>query len=209
MSILGRSLWFATGGGPLFVASAKTSNVGAGTTLVIAKPTGTIQGDLMIAFMCCSGGGGPTWTGDTSWSELIDQTAAPSIRVASLVAGASEGASYTFTCSNSRVLSGIIVTYRAAAYDTIGTINTSNPIVAPQITAAVSNSVLLGFFADTGSSATFSTPSNMLVVDSDSDANLSSWALFSQSVGAGATGTKTSTSSSGTGGGLLLSIKPG
>lgn len=195
-----------------FVAYATTINGSSGETLTINKPTGTVDGDLMIAVMnCMSSSGTQTWTGDTGWTEIYDQASAPTLRIAYKVAS-SEGASYTFT--NSYALAecgGTILAYRGAAYDVIGSVVTATgttPIVAPSITAV--GGVLLGCFADRIAGVTFTTPSGMASVSSNSVVR-PSFNVFSETIVAGATGTRTSTPSGGAGsitGGILLAIKP-
>lgn len=195
-----------------FVASAQTQV--NSNTLTINKPTGTQSGDLLIAL--CSAKNARTWTGDTGWTEVIDQgTASPAIRVAYLVAGGSEPASYSFTVSPSEDLSGVIVAFRYAAYDTIGTISTtqsSGVQTAPQITLSASGSALLAFFANHSSNRTWSNPTSGLVsTATDSDANAPSWALYRElNLSSGSTGTRAATCSttSGNFGCILVGIKP-
>ncbi len=191
-----------------YISSTKTQNITNSTSLVISKPAGTIDGDLMVAFVN-SNDSGTTWTG-AGWTEAIDSTAsAIYYKIAS-----SEGSSYTFTNSASSLLQGYILTYRNAAWDTIGTFSTlSGSPVAPAITTTGGyNTVIAYFKAGNTTSATFTTPSPYTVVDSDSDdtATSSSSAIFSRSgFPAGTTGTVTSTISSGSlARGILLSIKP-
>lgn len=195
-----------------FVASAQAQNANA-LTVVISKPTGTQQGDLLIGL--CAAATGRTWTGDTDWTEVIDQGSAPSIRVAYKIAGASEPASYTFSLSSATNASGVIVTFRNAAYDTVGTIRTtasSSVQTAPAITLSSSSSAILALFAHDIGSRTWSSPTSGLVsTATDSDANNPSWALYRElNLSSGSTGTRSSTVSNVTGniGCLLVGIKP-
>lgn len=197
---------------PLLVGTASTQNGSTGATLTISKPTGTTQNNLMIAIMVSGNDVGTTWTGDTGWTEIKDQNASPDLRIAYKIAGASEGDSYTFTNSSSAdYLSGCILTYRNAAYDTIGTVGTATSggnCTAAQITVANNMSILIAAFANDRDSVTFPTPAGMSAVISDSGANSPSYAIFSQLVNAGASGTKSSdcSGSSGYVAGVLLSI---
>jgi len=195
-----------------FVASAQAQNAG-GSTVDISKPTGTQQGDLVVAL--CAAATGRTWTGDTGWTEVIDQGSAPSIRVAYKLAGASEPANYTFTLSASTNASGVVVTFRNAAYDTVGTISTtaSGSIqTAPAITLSSSSSAILALFAHDVNSRTWSSPTSGLVsTATDSDGNNPSWALYRElNLSSGSTGTRSATCSNVTGniGCLLVGIKP-
>ena len=196
---------------PTFIASASTQNASAGTTLVVNKPSGTQQGDLMVAVMAGGTNSGITWTGDTGWTEVADLGAKPSLRLAYKIAGSSEPSSYTFTGSNSITLSGSILTYRSAAYDTIGTFVTSTtPAPAPSISVSANYSMLIAAFANGATSTTCSTPPNMTARVTDNDATTPSYLVADELVAIGATGTRTSdigTISNG-GAGILMSIKP-
>lgn len=198
---------------PEFVASASTQNTSSGTTLVINKPTGTVEGDLMIAVMAASDAA-DGWTGDTSWTELADQGTTPStptLRVAYKVATASEGSSYTFTVATSRVLSGCIVTYRYAAYDTIaGTfVTAANPLVLTSISPSASQSCLIACGARGAISITLGTPTSMTARVTDADATAPSYIVCDQTVAKGPTGTRSMSAGSTTRvAGIMLAIKP-
>jgi hypothetical protein len=196
-----------------FIASAQ-AQVNLETTIVINKPTGTQQGDLMIAVISTDRST-VTWTQPSGWTEAVDQGASPSIMVSYRTAGASEGANYTFTSSNSVRSAGIIVTYRNAGFDVAGSISTaiaSNVQTAPAITMAQSKSTLLAYFIKGGNSITYSSPTSGLIsLATDSDGTAPSWALYSQNdVASGSTGSKSATGSSfALGPGcLLIGIKP-
>lgn len=195
-----------------FIAAAQTKNGASGTSLVINKPTGTAQNDIMVAVMVSiAGGGGVTWTGDTSWNEILEQGAVPSLRIAWKVAGGSEGPNYMFTASASNNLGGSILTYRNAAYDAIGSVSTDsvNPITATAVTVAVANSLVLAVYSDRGASSSYSTPTGFAAVDANSDATVLSWAIFSKAVGSGSSGTVDSTNTGGSNfASILLSLKP-
>jgi hypothetical protein len=192
---------FANGGIPPieFVALAQHQNSTTATTLVINKPTGVQEGDLMVAVMATDSS--VTWTGDTSWTEVSDTGNRTGLRIAWKRAGASEGASYTFTSSSSRRLSGVILAYRNATFGTMGTVQdystapSGNIMVAPSITVADPGSRLLAAYANRISSTTYTTPSGMTSRAVDANATAPSWHVFDQEVGAGASGTRSSTAS--------------
>lgn len=188
------------GKGPAtFIASAQTQNSTAGDLLVINKPTGTQQNDLMVAVMASNVNKSITWTGDTGWTEVADQGASATLRIAYKVAGASEGASYTFTASNTNnLLGGCILTYRGANYDAIGSFVTGTAVGAltPTGPSAASNySTLIGISAANGASVTYTIPAFMTSRVTDSDATAPSYVVADEIVKAGATGTETFTSS--------------
>jgi len=197
-----------------FVASAQTQTPSATATLVIDKPTGTQQGDLLVALACEDGAVG-TWTQPTNWNEVLDQGSGTAIMVSHYIAGASEPSDYTFTFSAGRRLSGIILAYRNAAYDVVGSVSTtasSGVQTAPAITLTQARSTVLAFFVNATANRTWSSPTSGLIsLATDSDGNAPSWDLYSESnVAAGSTGGKSATCSAavGTFGCVLAGIKP-
>lgn len=197
---------------PEFVASASQQNAATGATLIINKPTGTLEGDLMIAFMCREGGSGQTWTGDTGWTEVADQGASPNVRLAYKSAGASEASSYTFTCSsNSGFLSGSILAYRYAAYDVVaaGFTTAADPLILSSISPTLSQSILLAIGARNAASITLGTPTSMTARVTDSLSTAPSYIVCEQRVAKGPTGTRSmSTGSTTNVAGIMLAIKP-
>lgn len=199
----------STGIAPEFVAVANTQNTASGSSLVISKPTGTAQDDLMIAVMS-AGGQSSTWTGDTGWTEVADNGNSPDLRVAYKVAGASEGSSYTFTFgSSATTLAGSILTYRYGTYDTISSITFGNPLVTSSINTAASQSLLFLFATRAAASITLTLPASMTSRVLDNDITAPSYRVCDQVVANGATGQRSVTTGSATNtNGIVLSIKP-
>jgi hypothetical protein len=183
------------------------------TTLTINKPTGTVQGNLLIAIMFSDSLSNATWTGDTGWTEVIDQGVRPSLRVAYKVAGASEASSYTFISNFSGLIGGAILTYKNALYDTIGAIQTGasgDVQTAPSITLAESASTLIAVFAR-GQTTSWSAPSAGLSLLTTQTVVRPAWAIYHQvDLPSGSTGTRQATPAN-TAGALacvLIGIKP-
>ena len=155
-----------------------------------------------------------TWTGDTDWTEVADQGSFPSLRIAYKVAGSSEGSNYTFTASGagagSQRSSGCILTYRYAAYDTIGSFTTgTNPLVLPSISPSESQSILIAAGARGAASITLGTPTSMTARVTDNDATSPSYIVCDQTVAKGPTGTRSmSTGLTTSVAGIMLAIKP-
>lgn len=193
---------------PTFVGSAFAATA-LSASLSISKPTGVAEGDIMIAFL--QHNTTATWTQPSGWTELVD-TGTASISVAYKVAGASEGSSYAFSCTDTHERSGYILAYRGGSFDVIGSVSSAtslSSLTIPSVTSALDNSILLCMFAHTLSAISATAPSGMSTISSDSNATAPSSAIFSQVVQAGATGTRTVFSSSAGGrSGVLLSIKP-
>ena len=200
-----------SGLGPIqYIAGAQ--NQTSSSSLDISKPAGTAQGDLLI-FVGYTKGGGGTWTQPAGWTEALDSSG---VCVACYTAGASEGATYSATATGAKDWSGFILTFRKAAWDTVGTLSTtqsSNVQTAPEITVASDDSVLLALFACTDGNRSYSSPSSGLVstlVDSAADGGPSLKLYRNESYSGGASGTKSATAS-GTPSNpraLLFSIKP-
>ena len=175
------------------------------SSLVVNKPTGTAQGDLMVAILFTTNGA--SWTQPSGWTEVADTG---NIAVAYKVAGASEGSSYTFTAGKTGTQAGIIVTYRNAVYDTVGTViaSTSSPLSIPAITLSANASTVLAFVGAT-STSTWSTPTGFSSIYSTT--TTVGMALFGKdNVSSGSTGT-VSTTRTGQGIGqaaVLVGIKP-
>jgi hypothetical protein len=201
--------WMFSSRYPVMVAY-ETAVQTESNTITVAKPTGTSDGDLMVAFMSNYNAGTTyLWTGAAGWTEAADLNAKPSARVAYKVAS-SEGASYDFVAGQSLNIA-YIVTIRRGTYDAVGSFASDGAsIVAPEITCAVENSLLLAFMATPAvhplNAAPPTPPSGMNLVCNYSDVS----AVFQQRVGAGLTGTRTSTLAAGTGvvTGILVSISP-
>jgi len=192
-----------------YVAAATTSNSTQTASLVINKPTGTVEGDIMVALY--GSNSGVTWASASGWTEVIDQGAAPSLSVAYKVAGASEDANYTFTSSVSRFLSGAILTFRGAAYDVVGSVATNTTMTASAITLSSNSSAIIAGFFDNGTSRTWSNPTSGLIsAATDSDANAPSFAIYYQlNVSSGSTGSKTATpSGTNNPASILVGLKP-
>ena len=138
---------------PQFVASA--SNGVASQNLPIDVPTGTLEGHLMIAVLGTDLTGTRTWTPPSGWTEVAEQNGIPSLGIMYKVAGPSEPASYTFVFSSSTSIAGSILTFKQAAYDTIGTLvanATNSSYTLPAITTSENYSLVLAI--GTGSNAT-------------------------------------------------------
>lgn len=124
------------------VNSESTHNTTTSSSLVISKPAGVVEGDLMLAFMSTSGTTARTWTGASGWTEVADQNAYPNLRVAYKIATSSEPSSYTFTASTSTTyLAGGILALRNATYAGVGSIPSATggvTVTAPTTTQNVS-----------------------------------------------------------------------
>lgn len=161
---------------PTFRAVASATEFNGDTSAVCNKPTGTVDGDLMVGFFFADGGFyGATsdLTPPAGWTTVTELLTAnqPIVGIYYKVAS-SEGASYTWTCNDgsNRVLA--IVTVTTGTYDTTTPIGTSDGVdwsralgtsaalvAAPTITPAVDECLGVAFFGTVGDGNTFTAPS--------------------------------------------------
>jgi hypothetical protein len=182
----------AAAAAPSYVASAGTRTTSR--TVTVNKPTGTQEGDLMIAVMQASASG-VTPTYPSGWTQaILDTTGNSSAAIAYKVAGASEPSSYDFGVGGSFGRCAQIITIRSATTLTVGTFDegTDTSLVAPSITATAG--ILLGWFIAESTPTLSSAPSGMTQAIETGGGPVS-W-IYYQTVASGSTGTKTLTISS-------------
>ncbi|MFL6005040.1 MAG: LamG-like jellyroll fold domain-containing protein [Gaiellaceae bacterium] len=128
------------GSGVTFRAAASASTK-SGTTLTIARPTGTQTGDVTLASIDVRNA--PTVTAPAGWT-LVLSTASTAIGKSTYwhVLGAGEPASYNWTFSSAQVAAGVIVAY--SGVDTLTPIDTSSGQASPSGTAIAAPSVTVG-----------------------------------------------------------------
>lgn len=171
---------------------------GGGSTQTVSRQA-TASADLQLAFMGRADSTAQTWTGDTGWTEDVDQGTGVCLRVAHIAASGGT-TSWTFTNTAAAASkSAVVLTVRGASFDAIGTIasTSSGAAIAPgSVTVASANSMLL-MLCVSKDAATFTTPSGMVLVAQDTT-NVPSWAVFRETVAAGATGAARSTTGGAT-----------
>lgn len=195
---------------PELVGASHSQYSATGTSLVIDKPYETIEGDLMLAF-CTNSGGVSAWTGPAGWTEVADITnGRPITGVYYKVAGASETGPYTFTAGTSRILSGAILTYRYAAYASIGTAASgASPLSLPSITTLYSQSKLIAAAGRDAISITIPPALSMQNIVTNNDAIGQSYVVCDIPVAKGPSGRRTFTVGSTTNvNGIMAAIRP-
>jgi hypothetical protein len=141
---------------PQYIAQANAATTVASTDLTINKPTGTVENDLMVAFIQASNNNTWSLSGWTSVSSDNGQA------ILYRVAGASEGSSYTFVQSLSNTSQGVIATFRYCSYDAVGTVLTTASAY-PSVTTA-SKYQLCITFGGRHASTTFTAPAGMTTI---------------------------------------------
>lgn len=176
------------------------------STRSVAYPTDTQSGDLII-LICGTSGSIPASPTDVASWNLVSSTVGanqPSTKVYWQVASASPPANITITTggSNASGLAGIMLRIPQAAFDASGDFSTSNPPSPTGPTA--SGGLAIAFYRSTTSSATWTVPSGMELLHTNTGFNC---AIFTQEVTPGPVGAKTSTPSAGTPNGIIITIK--
>lgn len=195
-------------------SDAKLFNTG---NCVVTKPSGVVNGDLLIAFTSedDSAGSliGDLGPPDASWTEIGVQSLLNSghVKIYQKIAD-SEPASYTFPKRTGADGVAGILAYQVGTFSTdtplasgptFATGSTSTSHVAPSMTGVVSGELVCMFFGGTNSAAarTHSTPAGM-TERFDANPGASGWICMSADTLAlastSATGTKTSTCSTST-----------
>ncbi|HSC95728.1 MAG TPA: DUF6701 domain-containing protein [Burkholderiales bacterium] len=151
-------------------SSVATGGTGA-TSLVVATPAGTVLNDMMLAVVTVRGAGQTInlpagWTAVAGLSSSVGGNL--NQRVFYRVATAAEPASHAFSWTVSDRGLAAVVTYRNVDFTTpidaagAQTSAASTNIVAPSISTTVANTMLVGFFGDAHSGASFTTPAGMM-----------------------------------------------
>lgn len=197
---------------PTYIAKADTQNIGTATTLVINKPAGTAEGDLML-LVAGAETNGIRATPPSGWTEVFDGDNAGGrspLYIAYKVAGSSEPSSYTLTFASTTRSAGSILTYRNAAYDTIGTI-TTNVGNVPGVTVSNDYGIVFVLDGHYAKDVSFTAPTLFsTVVTNAVDGEPPSYSLYSRYAPAGSTGTITggTTDTGGNTSSIAFAIKP-
>lgn len=192
--------------GARIVSYSTTGNTSQSTTLVITKPSGIVNGDLLVAVL----GGTVSWTQPAGWTEVVDTAG---VTLSYRVADGSEGATLTYTHSSSEYLAGAILVIRGGTYDATGTVGSSaNPAVAPSVTLSAAGLIIASYVATSAISVgTYTAPTGF----SESCSATATFfgigrckvQIFFKKFAAGASGTVSATNSSTSGRGVLLGAK--
>jgi hypothetical protein len=201
---------------PQYGSNTRASNASSGAaTLSIAKPSGVVTSNILVAGVTVAGGTGVTVTAPSGWT-LIDRTDTPTSTTMSLLtyhkvitSASSEPGTYTWSFSPSARAAGGIIRYggvnTSSPIDVVGEQNgtdTSSPFrpTAPSVNTTTSNVALIGFLG-LATGTNFSGPSNGMTERFDvrnADANGPSIAGVTKTdATAGASGTTSSDASAG------------
>lgn len=175
---------------------------GSTKNLTMAIPTGTADGDLIVAFLF-NNNNASLISGPAGWTNAVnDSVTANSVRVDYRTAS-SEPASYSWTCSSTSQISGIIISFRDLSYGALsldaGTLSRSAPsypsIAAPSFASTLAGGVV--FLSCNSTNTSTASATGMTQIDFVSFGKVSQSVFYESSTAAGATGDRTATWSIG------------
>ena len=207
------------GGGGAAPAVAAFTSVNTGATEVssieVTKPSGTAEGDYLVAFVSKDSTTGTGWTLPSGWNQVSNSTGGPIQHKlhADKTAGGSEPATYTFEHDDSDNMRAVMLRITGAAssgqLETFSTDTTSgvNP-TCPSITTLGPNRLILyAIFQDT-SVATLTEPAGSTLVSYGAASTLSIGVATKVQASAGSTGAATWSGNTGTARCFSVAIKP-
>src|SRR5688572_3328177 len=154
-SVLGASLWLsAVHAQPVWQSSSTA--VGKLKDIIVAKPAGTVQGDLLVVGIMLEKGSTSSITTPAGWTLIrrTDQSTNAGMGTYYKWAGASEPATYDFETSNSSKWAAGMS--RISGAHTLSPINASNgasgtsgtSVTAPTVTTTRPNTLVLAFYTN-------------------------------------------------------------
>lgn len=197
---------------PMDYASQASVTPTSGTTITVSKPTGTVDGDVLIGMISVRASSSPTITAPSGWTLVGSALTSSSTTTAVYyrVAGTSEPTSYQWTSDLAITDAvGLILRYTPSAPTTPpGTIDASgmgsiaSPAVAPSVTATGNNDRLIALFS---SGTPGSVPTGMTERAAIDGGNSGAWVYDQLLTADGDTGTRTWTGS-GSGCGWTIAL---
>jgi hypothetical protein len=179
-----------------FVGASKAENGSGSSSLSIAKPTGVVEGGVMVAAVTAAGTG--SITTPSGWT-VIKNVAGTATRQVTYykVAGSSEASSYSWSLGSSRAASGGIVDYsgvnQVVPVDaTASASGESGSATIPSVTTSAAADLVLAIASFATATTVTPDPSTTERLDVASGSNTSEVAEFGQATAA-ATAAKTVT----------------
>lgn len=178
-------------GAPNYMGVGQAGSSDATNSLSIPVPTGTEEGDFLLAVVAGANDNADITASESGWTVIQSNTNSSRLKTFWRFAGASEPANYTFTRAVSTGMLGSI--HRVVGVDSTTPINVSgtnfgstNDPVAPSITTTVANCLkLCCCIKNNGVNLTFTPPANY-TERTDQDAN----GLLGAHTGDGTTATR-------------------
>lgn len=197
---------------PTFVAAGLRSSGGPSGAVSIAKPTGLATGDLMVALLSTPSATNGSWNTASGWTEVLDYATRPGLGIQWKVADSTDVSVSGFSFQAGNTLSsntGVILAYRGAAFDVVGTGTNSSTttIAASSITSSSTNSVLIAFVMCASSATALAIKPAIMVQRASVTSNGSLYAL-SEDIEDGSTGARNFGFANNPNSAVLLSMRP-
>lgn len=190
-----------------FRSAAAGVNSNSQTSITVNKPSGTVQGDVMVAIVYWNANCGALtvpsgWISATERLQLTSATGEWSNNVFMhyKVAGASEPSSYTWTATNAVRSNAAISTFSGVSNSTPVNVSANSYVwstgapsaaLSPNLTTTVNNAMLvLGTSLDQGSGGSFTPASGMTTAILTSGGNGPLGLFYSIQAASGSTGVK-------------------
>lgn len=176
-----------------FVAATTGSGPNPSTSIVINKPAGTVDGDVLICAFFANITAPQTISPPAGWTAGPTLLSTDRFSVFYKVASG-EPASYTFTCNGTASWCGVMASYRgvdnATPIDVAGTI--ANSLTATSVTTLTPNTMLVGLAGASDAVTVITPPGSMTGRGFVHPDGFSNAELADETVpGTGATGTRT------------------
>ncbi len=204
--------------GAILLRDANSSEVSSGTALSITKPSGTTNGDLLVAWLCTDGSSTIT-NGMGAWTLQAGPYGTGLSCYVYTRTASGEGASYSITWSGSDEHAGIIAAYRSTTGSAVTidqqastTYGSGTVYDLPAVTTTTTNTMLVGMFASDDpffGAGSFSYDSPLAYTDIAINSGLAAGMGSGQKSTAGSTGSSLGAtfSYSGDGSGYILALK--
>lgn len=202
--------------------AVSTANNGTGSTSVtLSPPTGSVAGDVLVAYIATRGGSS-TITSPAGWTSVTSAASSTALKGGVFTkAYSASDTTYGFTLSASAKAAGIIVGYSGADVVSVADVAnsqanaSSTTMTAPSITTTQANTMLVGLYAS-ATSTTYTAGSSMTLrgqtASSGSGSASTKVTIGAQDItqaSAAATGTKTmAASAAAVSVGALVALRP-
>ena len=174
------------------IRSTSKALSGSTASLSVTKPTGTIDGDILVAFVTSDAN---TSIASTGWTVQTQNASVFGTFAILTKTAASEGASWNFTAASSKMMAQVVCVSGAASIDVVGTFpapSSGSPQVATAITPTGAGLMLGAFFNGSATNTVSSPPAGMDFIDSQTQAYQGLFA-YSEIVPSGSTGSRSIT----------------
>jgi YD repeat-containing protein len=204
-------------------AATSASNGAGATSLTLTKPTGTVEGDVMVAQVAVAGGSGTSTATPSGWTKIDGKNNSTSVRSVAYyrVATATEPASWSFGFGSSQDAAGGIAAYSGVKAASVvnafasGTASSTTAHPAPSVSTTEAGTMVVAMFG-LKQGITLSPPEGMAErwdtasTGATASNRITASLADAPQAASGATGTRTATSATaGSSATHLVALTPG